>query len=53
MRNLKRLSLNDDDPTMMASNVENSTSDTENGKQSFLVVSFLAILYLDDEPDNQ
>jgi len=43
MRDLKLLSLTDDDPTLTTSNVENSTSDVENGKNYFLLFYFLKI----------
>jgi hypothetical protein len=40
MRNLKLLSLTDDDPAVMTTNIENSISDTENGNNYFLVFLF-------------
>ncbi len=54
MRNLKRLSLTDDDPTMTTTNIENSPSDVENGKNYFLIFYlFYLNFYLDDEQNNQ
>ncbi len=50
MRNLKLLSLTDDDRSITTSNVENSPSDAENGKKNdFFYISYLLNFYLDDE----
>jgi len=50
MPDLNRLSLTEDDPTITTTNVDNSTSDPENGKYYCLL--FLNIYfnyYLDEE----
>lgn len=49
MRNLKRLSLTDDDPTIPVGNVENTTSDAENGEKLFFFLFLYFSFYLDDE----
>lgn len=46
MRSLKLLSVTDDDPAVMTSNVENSTSDAENGNNYFLVFFLFSLNFV-------
>jgi hypothetical protein len=46
MRNLKLLSLTDDDRSITTSNVENSPSDAENGRKNDFFLHFIFIKFL-------
>ncbi len=50
MRNLKHLSLTEDDPTMTTGDDENLPSDAENGRIIFyFYIYFIYVFILDDE----